>query len=236
MSQNKLLVYLIAFISTMALISFSLSPFFQIRNFEYHGLNIVSKQEITNIIHTYFSDNILFLDQRDLNKELLRHPYIKSVEIIKDYPNQIRLNIKEREPIAKINNDGQNLLFTSSGFIVETGSIKSRVLVPEIKGLGYSLNDNYISFSPVFNDIVQALKELDIEIRSDIVTVNYKDDNDNTITASFKNIPVYLGIPSQLKEKFRVLQSIIIKINEEKLDIEYIDLTLYKKPVIKLNK
>ncbi len=234
MSQNKLLVYLITFISTIALISFSFSPFFQIRNFEYSGLNIVSEEEISNIMHTYLNDNILFLDQRDLNKDLLGHPYIKSVEIIKDYPDQIILNIKEREPIAKINNDGQYLSFTSSGFIVETGSINSRVLVPEIKGLGYSLNNKYISFSPVFNDIVQALKELDIDVRSVIASVSYKDEN--TITASFRKTPIYLGIPSHLMEKFRVLQSIIIKINEEKLDVGYIDLSLYKKPVIKLNK
>ncbi len=232
MSQNKLLVYLVAFVSTMALISFSLSPFFHIDNFDYHGLNIITKEEITNIIHPYTNANILFLDQRDLNKNLLLHPYIKSVNIIKYYPDRIRLNIKEREPIAKINNNGQYLFFTKSGFIVETGSIKSRVLVPEIKGLGYSLNNNYISFSPVLNDIVQALKELDISIRAGIVTVIYKDD---TISASYKNIPIYFGLPSQLMDKFRIVQSVIIKITQEKLDVEYIDVTLHKKPVIKLN-
>ncbi len=232
MSQNKLLVYLVAFISTMALISFSLSPFFHIANFEYHGLNIITKEEIINIIEPYINLNILFLDQGDLNKDLLLHPYIKSVDIIKNYPNQIRLNIKEREPIAKINNNGQYIFFTSNGFIVETGSIKSRLSVPEIKGLGYSLNNNYISFSRVLNDIVQALKELDISIRAGIVTVIYKE---NTISASYQNIPIYLGLPSQLMDKFRVLQSIIIKITQEKLDVEYIDVTLYKKPVIKLN-
>ena len=232
MSQNRLLFYLIAFISIIALISFSLSPFFEVKNFVYNGLNVLVEEEISSIIETYNNANLLFLDHRNIEKELVKLPYIKSVEIEKKYPDSIIINIKEREPLARIKNNGQFLSFTSSGFIVESTPGNLRVLVPEIKGFGYSLDNNYINFSSILNELVQALKELNKNTRSMIGTILYKEDS---ITATFNKIPIYLGSSSQLKEKFRILQSITNKIKEEDLKVEYIDLTLFKKPVIKLN-
>lgn len=232
MSQHKLLIYLIAFISTIALISFSLSPFFEVSNFEYKGLKILKDEEISNLLQEYENSNILYIDHRDIKRNLLKQPYIESVVIKKVYPDNIIIDIKERKPIAKIINDGQFLSFTSNGFIVEIGTKISKISVPEIKGLGYSLNNNEIKFSTVLNKIVQALKVLDTDIRSRLETVIYNDNKN--IVAYFNKIPVNLGVPNQLVEKFKILQSVIIKISEEKLDVEYVDLNLFKKPVIKL--
>ncbi|MFP4661154.1 MAG: cell division protein FtsQ/DivIB [Halanaerobiales bacterium] len=231
MTQNKLLALLIAFISTISLISFSLSPFFDIQTYQYQGHAIISEDELNNVIAEYNNANILYLDHRDLARDLRGISYIKDVKITRDYPDTVIINITEREPLAKINNNGKYLAFTASGFIVESGALNTRVKVPEIMGLGYSFDNNRISFSPVLSDIVQALHELNIDNRSRLSSVIYEG---NSLTAYYSQVPIYLGEPIEVKEKFNILQSIINKIIQEELQVEYIDLNLYKRPVIKL--
>ncbi|MFP4015658.1 MAG: cell division protein FtsQ/DivIB [Halanaerobiales bacterium] len=231
MTQNKLLALLITFISIIALISFSLSPFFDVQHFTYSGLQLISENELSSTMQEYEKANILYLDHRDLANDLMEIAYVKDVEISRRYPDTVVINIKERVPLAKINNNGKYLTFTASGFIVESGAINSRVQVPEIKGLGYSLDNSNIAFSPVLNEIVQALDKLSIEYRSKLTAIIYDDDN---VTAFYGQVPIQLSDPEKLGEKFSVLQSIIKKIIQEDLQVEYIDLSLYKRPVIKL--
>src|SRR5690554_198413 len=98
MSQNKLLAYIITFISILAIISFSLSPFFEVKSIEFEGLKIMVENEFSFIIDLYEKANILFLDYSEIEKSLLELPLVKEVEIKKDFPDKINIKIIERDP------------------------------------------------------------------------------------------------------------------------------------------
>ncbi|MFW6305990.1 MAG: cell division protein FtsQ/DivIB [Bacillota bacterium] len=233
MSQNRFLAYIITFISIIAIISFILSPFFQVRSIEFQGLKILTQNDFNTVLNPYYNSNILFLDHRKMNKKIAKNKYVKNVDIIKNYPDTIMINIKEREPIALISNNGEYVLFTVEGVIVEIDSDIKRVDVPEIKGLGYSLKNNDIFFSSIFEEIVQALDKISVSARTHIKYILYNEDQ-KLISEINEGIKVYLGSPEYITKKFNILQSVITKINNEDLNVEYIDLSIYKKPVIKL--
>lgn len=234
MSQNKLLAYLVTFFSILALISFAFSPFFEVKSIEIQGLKVLKEEDFDFLIEPYNNTNILFLDSRKLDMELKTSiMYIESVKIQKDYPDKITIKIVEREPIAMINNNGKFLSFSSNGFIVEEGSIKKRVIIPEIKGLGYTLNDHNITFSLILEKVVQALEQLSLEKRSLITNISY-DEKEDIITANTNEYRIYFGAPVELVDKFKVLESIFKKIEEQGLEVEYVDLKILKKPVVKL--
>lgn len=234
MSQNKLLAYLVTFFSILALISFAFSPFFEVKSIEIQGLKVLKEEDFDFLIEPYNNTNILFLDLRKLDMELKTSiMYIESVKIQKDYPDKITIKIVEREPIAMINNNGKFLSFSSNGFIVEEGSIKKRVIIPEIKGLGYTLNDHNITFSLILEKVVQALEQLSLEKRSLITNISY-DEKEDIITANTNEYRIYFGAPVELVDKFKVLESIFKKIEEQGLEVEYVDLKILKKPVVKL--
>lgn len=234
MSQNKLLAYLVTFFSILALVSFAFSPFFEIKSIELQGLKVLSEEDFNFLIAPYNNTNILFLDSRKLDRELKASiAYLESVKIQKDYPDKVTIKVIEREPVAMINNNGKFLSFTSNGSIVEEGSIKRRVMVPEIKGLGYTLNNRQISFSLILEIVVQALEQLSLEKRSIITNISY-DEKADSITASTNGYQIYFGEPVELVDKFKVLESIFKKIEEQDLKVEYIDLKISKKPVVKI--
>ena len=118
MSDNKLLYYIIAFISLLALISFTLSPFFHIRYIELYGLNILNRVELEQYLDSYYDTNLFFLNKNKLKESLLAIPYIKDLEIRKSYPDSLWIQVKERDPVGRIINNESYILFSSDGFII----------------------------------------------------------------------------------------------------------------------
>lgn len=234
MSQDKLLVYIIAFISLIAIISFLSSPYFQVRNISYQGLEALKKSELEEILKTYYRRNILLIDKSEVRARLLKLSYIKEVTVIKNPPDKLEIVIEERVPLAKINNNGKYLVFSEKGYILEKGSLKTRSRVPEILGTGYSLANNRVLFSPLLEEIVQALKEINRETREMIASIQA--DKGEINLGLYSQVPIYLGSSKDLVKKFRILQSVLTKVRKEDLKVEYIDLSIFQKPVIKLGK
>ncbi len=235
MSQDKMLVILVVIISIIALISFFLSPFFQLRDITVNGLKNLTQKEINSFLSGYYKENIWLIDKNEVKKELLQNKYIKSVKIEKKYPASLALDIKERVPLGKINNNGRYLIFDKEGFIIEKGSQKSRIQVPEIKGTGYTFVNNSISFTPVLKKIVQALRIIDFKTREKIKIVSLKN-NSKIVLKLYSQIYVYMGKPEEIRRKFKVLESVSRKIGQENLVVDYIDLRIIERPVIKLKK
>jgi cell division protein FtsQ len=233
MSQDKMLVLLIAIISIIALISFFLSPFFQLRNITIDGLKNISEDEIKRSLSSFQEKNVWLINKDKVKNIILQNKYIKQTVIKKKLPDSLVVNIKERVPIGKINNNGKYLVFDKKGLIMERGSQKTSLPVPEIKGVGYTFENNSLSFTPIFNRIVQALAIMDAKTRGKIKAINFKN-NDKVILVLFSQIDVYMGNPEKLSRKFKVLESVIHKIGEENLAVDYVDLKIIKKPVIKL--
>ena len=233
MSDNKLLYYIIAFISLLALVSFILSPFFHIRYIEIYGLNILTRVELEEDLVSYYETNLFFLNKNKIKESLLTNPYIMDIEIRKSYPDTLWIYVKERDPVARIINNERYILFSNDGFILENNSLISRVRVPEIKGVGYSFQNEYVEFTPVLEKIAQALEGITMKSRGKIDLIVYQREKDNLLAYSDKTI-IYFGHPHGLVEKFRLLESILNKVQEEGLAVEYIDLKIINKPVVKL--
>ena len=235
MSQNRLLLLIIIFISIIAVFSFLSSPFFSVHNFLVSGNKIMNKNELINMLNSFREHNIWMIDSDQVRKRILNNKYIKKVKVNKKYPDTIKLNIEERRPLGKINNNGHYLVFDQSGYILEEGSLKSRAEVPLITKVGYSFSGNKISFSPIFKKVVQALASIQQSKITKIKSISKE--NKGEINLYLKSdINVYLGESDDLPRKVEILSAIIDRIKKQNLDVKYIDLKLVDKPVIKMNK
>jgi cell division protein FtsQ len=232
MPERKLLIFMVILIIVLALISFFLSPFFKLRDIDIAGLNNMSTSNINDMVSSYIKTNIWLIDKQEIKDKISLSNYVESANIKKRYPNSLLIDINERIPLGKINNNGIFLVFDKDGYILEKGALHKKN-VPEFIGVGYSFQGNKILFASTFLKIVQALNVIDEEIKKQINKIEY-DGNKEKINMILKSqIQVALGSDIEITKKFKVLQSALKKIENEKLEVSYINLSIISKPVIK---
>ena len=93
--RRKICFVIFCLITIMGII---FSPIFSIRNLTYN-LNVNFREEdiyrLTKIEKG--KTNILFLNKKEFVNSLSKHPYIESIQIKKELPSSLRLDIKYRE-------------------------------------------------------------------------------------------------------------------------------------------
>lgn len=81
------------------------SPFFVLSNVVVEGNKKISKNELLKRAAIEDDTNIFSLDIDDAGKDIADMPWVKTVLIEREFPNKLRITIKEREPLALIKLD-----------------------------------------------------------------------------------------------------------------------------------
>ncbi len=95
-------------------------PIFNIKNVEILGLDNVSEETVMSKIFTKDNVNIHTISKFRLKKELEKIPYIKEVNIIKELPNKLIVDVTERKNIGYITyGEGIYVYIDSEGVVLE---------------------------------------------------------------------------------------------------------------------
>lgn len=127
--KRKLLLFsfFLVLVSTLLYLLY-LSPFFEIKKVEIKGNEKVSKEEISKIIKEKIENKILFLKTKNIflfnireaqNDILSGNILIDRVEIKKNLPEKIEVNVRERKPVAFLKENGDFYLIDKKGIVFE---------------------------------------------------------------------------------------------------------------------
>lgn len=95
-----------------AVIKISTGPMFELKQVVVYGsVDIFSS---TAFLRKY--RNILFMDTQILEKQIRENPYVRNVSVIKQYPNTLFLNIEERQPVVRIQQNEEIYYFDEDGY------------------------------------------------------------------------------------------------------------------------
>ncbi len=229
MKSKRIIIITVVFITILGLVSFLTSPLFNIRNYEIKGVNFLEKEIIIDIINPYLSENIFRVRTGQIEKKIDNNNIIKNVNVYRSYPDILTVEIEERKPVARINNNNSYILFCNQGFIIEENSLYQEV--PLLKNTGYSFSGSKINFSLEINKIVQALNNIHPDTLKYIDQISYNPENIELIILS--EIDTYMGNINDIQKKFKILEGAVEMIELYNLDVKYIDLSITNKPVIK---
>ncbi|MDQ7051713.1 MAG: FtsQ-type POTRA domain-containing protein [candidate division KSB1 bacterium] len=79
---------------------------FSVQNIRVTGAYLVSADEILQAAHDEAQKHIFKADLRTIEKRLAKFPQVKSVRVSRVFPNSIRIELEEREPVAVIIDNG----------------------------------------------------------------------------------------------------------------------------------
>src|SRR6056297_2993634 len=115
MNKKFLAVLLIIFFLITVSISFLFSPFFKVREFSIHSRQEIDKKALQRALLELYDYNILLINKDIIKSKLERFSFISSIEIKKTLPSEVHIIIKERSPIAWIDNEQSRIIFSADG-------------------------------------------------------------------------------------------------------------------------
>ena len=107
---------------------------------------IVSKEEIQKNISFVYDTNIFLITSKTIEENLKKIEFIESFKIKKIYPNELKIKIFEKKPIAIIQNKQEKKYYTSSGSVINYKKLKEYEALPIVFG-------DEKNFNIIYNDL-----------------------------------------------------------------------------------
>lgn len=115
------------------------SPSYTLTKIEVYGTKLISTQEIHKIINVPEETNIFSISLKEMENKLLSHSLIEDARVERKWPSTLRVIIKEREPLCKVQFAQQEILLDKTGNVI-CGVEGQVVSVPLVSGTSAAEN------------------------------------------------------------------------------------------------
>ena len=163
--------------------------------------NILSEKQVKEDLLFLYEKNLFFLNNNLIKKQIDKNSLIESFKIKKIYPNTVKIQVFEKEPVFILQNKKKRYYFTKKNLLIDYTNIKKFEDLPIV----FAEKEN-------FEKLYSELKEIKFPIkivkafyffdskRWDLLTVNNK-----TIKLPIKDYDISLKnfINIQKKESFK---------------------------------
>lgn len=184
---------LIALIALIILYMFT--PISRIDQVRIKGTQHVDNSEVKKALNINKKTKIYTFSKGKAIAKLKKNPYVKNVEINRQFPNDIEVKVTEYQLVGLIEEKGKYYPVLDNDHILKDDNQKIPEDAPVISGFSQSKRAK----------IIQALSEMKPDIRSSISEVEYADDkeNQNQIKLFMKDNIQVLGNISMISDKLK---------------------------------
>ena len=175
--------------------------------------SLVKKKDVKKLLISIYNKNIIFLNNKEIEKALTQNSFIETFDVKKKYPQTLKIRIFEKKPIAILLNKKKKFYLSDKIELIEFENIKKYQDLPYVFG-------NRDDFKIFYNDLkkinfpfdliskytLYESKRWDLETTDKIVI---KLDSKNYL----KNIKNYLD--SRNKQNFKKYKIFDYRINNQ---------------------
>ena len=200
-------------------------PYFNLTNIEIEGNKTYTVEDFKNESRIY-GKNYFLANIKDAEKKLSENDKIIEVDIKKEFPNTVKVEILEKTNIAYIVAKNKEIVFIDT-----LGNISNKKddteNLPEIVGV----NTDLIVNTSIFNDA--TIKEIfDNANKYNIKFTKLNLTDKKNMFMEIDGINAYFGNKRQIKKKFEIISKIISENDTKGIDIKEIKVSNVKKPVV----
>lgn len=171
------------------------TPISRIDQVRIKGTQHVDNSEVKKALNINKKTKIYTFSKGKAIAKLKKNPYVKNVEINRQFPNDIEVKVTEYQLVGLIEEKGKYYPVLDNDHILKDDNQKIPEDAPVISGFSQSKRAK----------IIQALSEMKTDIRSSISEVEYADDkeNQNQIKLFMKDNIQVLGNISTISDKLK---------------------------------
>ncbi|MFZ5965845.1 MAG: cell division protein FtsQ/DivIB [Bacillota bacterium] len=224
--KNKMKTMLIIMVLLCAVffIIFFKTDFFDVKHINVEGNVFLSNEEVIIDSGITLGNNIFKEKIKMIEDNLLKNPYIKSVELNRKLPNKIVIKIVERKEAAAIPFMGVYIYIDREGMVLRSSETLNGLKA--VKGLEF---DNFVEGEKLkvkdreqLGNALRIVNGLDSQ-QIDILELDVTD-KDNVIIRLTDTLLCRVGIGNHFDYKLQVLNEILLDIKEKDITRGVIDI------------
>lgn len=213
--RNRIIMLVLFVVSIFSLLIYSVSIFFKIKEIEISGNMQYKSSEILESLDTKVGDSLVFFNKNAIKENLLEnYPYIEQVNINREYPDKLIVEITEVEKAGTIYFEDEHYFISNTGKVLEKTSLDKIGDTAKIIGFDTASIDETIKSTDSFKeDTLWTLFEyLEKYEMLDIVTeINITKTYDIIITCGTK-YQIELGDIEDIEHKMKMFQEVLKKL------------------------
>ncbi len=118
----------------VAAVCFLMSSYFDIKQIDVEGAQILKKNQIIKMSGIETGTNIFKLHKKEAEQKLLDSSYIAHVEIKRDFPGTVKITVLERRESAAVKYGNDYLIIDPDGYVLRTvKKLPKRTLLSDMK-------------------------------------------------------------------------------------------------------
>jgi len=127
--------------------------YFQVKEVSVRGLKELTEKDILKLAGIKPQQNLLAVSTDAVVRKVSQNPWVKEVNVGRELPNKLVLEVKERIPLALLRQSGDFYLVDREGFVFKKMTGNDEVDLPIITGM----NQNDKTLSPLFLSALHLL-------------------------------------------------------------------------------
>jgi cell division septal protein FtsQ len=128
---------------------------FNLKKIQIENNSILNEKEIKELLIPLYEKNLIFLSYTEIEKALIQNSFIESFNIKKKYPQSLKIEIFEKQPIAILFNKKEKF------YLSEKSELIKFTKNPKFKDLPYVIGER-----KKFKILYETLKKLDFPLKS----------------------------------------------------------------------
>lgn len=193
--------------------------------------NIALGEELKEAAKSEIGKNILFVDTKELNANILDHfPQLENLEITKDYPNALKISFSEFPMVANVNNEAPNLkksyIINSIGYAVKEDLKSTALPTITIKSAEPLNTANPVIEAKKLNYILNTITYFEEKFGMKVKEMLYKPAAHEVHIITEKDFAIWLDIEKPAQDQLKKLKKALVKLNIFNDPLLYIDLRI----------
>ena len=207
------------------------SSIFAVDNIEVKGIKFLNQEEVRKLTGLHLGINIFKADLKAAGAKVALHPLVKQVEVYRDLPSVVVVQITERQPVGLLPFRGSLLEVDSEGYYLAQAPVGYQGSLPIINGVKVDqVRLGKQVASPLLSGPLSYLAAMSPEFMSKVSEINGAD-SANIIMYSLDKVMIKLGDETRVKEKLSLVEDRLKQ--KYSAPVEYIDVSFKGYPVIK---
>ena len=96
--------------------------------------SLVKKKDVKKLLISIYNKNLIFLDNKEIEKALTQNSFIETFDVKKKYPQTLKIRIFEKKPIAILLNKKNKFYLSDKIELIEFKNIKKYQDLPYVFG------------------------------------------------------------------------------------------------------